>query len=76
VSRKELKSAVQTLAEQIASKSSSAIRIGKRALRQQSTMDVRDAYKHAGKTMVDNMETYDAREGISSFLQKRQPVWR
>ena len=76
VEREELSSAVELLAEQIAHKSSSAIRIGKRTLWQQSAMDIRDAYSLAGTTMVDNMGTSDAREGISAFLQKREPEWR
>ena len=72
----ELSSTVEAIAAQIASKSASAIRIGKRALRRQVEMDIRDAYNLAGDTMVDNMMTFDAKEGINSFLEKRAPNWQ
>lgn len=72
----ELSSTVNAMATQIASKSVSAIRIGKKALRRQVEMGIHDAYSLAGDTMVDNMMTYDASEGISGFLEKRKPDWR
>jgi len=75
VEKNNLSTHVMALAEQIAMKSRSAIRMGKQTFRKQVTMNVEDAYALTGTTMVDNMGTVDAKEGISAFLQKRIPVW-
>lgn len=76
VEKDQLSASVLVLAEQIAVKSTSAIRIGKDAFRKQMTMNVADAYRHTGTTMVDNLGTVDAKEGIRAFLQKRKPAWK
>jgi len=76
VEKKDLHNVVTELAEQIAQKSKSAIRIGKDAFRKQVNMNLQDAYDHTGATMIDNMGTHDAKEGISAFLEKRTPTWR
>ena len=70
-----LEDTVREMAEAIASKSSSAIRLGKQTFRRQVEMDLRSAYAIAGDTMVDNMGTLDAQEGIGAFLEKRAPKW-
>ena len=75
VKKQHLSTHVMQLAEQIAMKSKSAIRMGKQTFRRQVTMNVEDAYALTGTTMVDNMGTVDAKEGISAFLQKRTPTW-
>ena len=63
-------------AQNIASKSSSAIKLGKRVYYQQVTQnDLKKAYETATKGMIDNCSTLDANEGISAFIQKRPPVW-
>jgi enoyl-CoA hydratase/carnithine racemase len=66
---------VNKYAQAIADKSPFAIRLGKRAYYEQSTMNLAEAYDHASRIMVDNMLANDAREGIDAFIEKRKPVW-
>ena len=72
----ELTAAVETLAQRIASKSPYALRLGKRAVRDQSKLDLADAYASASRAIVENMLAADAEEGISAFFEKREPNWR
>ena len=39
-------------------------------------MPISKAYKFTSKIMAENMSSYDAKEGISAFLQKRKPKWK
>ena len=64
------------LAELIASKSSLTLKIGKEAFYKQKEMPLSEAYDYASKVMVDNMLEHDAKEGIESFLEKREPKWQ
>lgn len=38
-------------------------------------MDLARAYEHTSKVMVENLFYEDAKEGISAFLEKREPDW-
>ena len=67
---------VNGLAGAIASKSPTALKLGKAAIHRQAGLDLPEAYKHASRTMVENMLAADAEEGISAFFEKRPPVWR
>ncbi|MCE2501243.1 MAG: enoyl-CoA hydratase [Dehalococcoidia bacterium] len=71
----ELEGRVMELAKQIASASAHTLALGKAAFYQQIEMDRPSAYQFASKVMVDNLQTDDAKEGISAFLEKRSPVW-
>ena len=71
----ELEEQVDELARQIASASAHTLALGKAAFYQQIEMDRPSAYQFASKVMVDNLLADDAKEGISAFLEKRQPVW-
>lgn len=64
------------LARTIASKSSLAVSVGKKAFYEQASMPLPQAYAHAGRVMVDNMLAPDAIEGIEAFMTRRDPVWR
>jgi enoyl-CoA hydratase/carnithine racemase len=66
---------VDQLAQRIAAKSPSAVRLGKRAVRRQAEMNLERAYEDASLVMVENMLANDAGEGISAFLERRQPNW-
>lgn len=63
------------LAQTIAGKLGSAVRVGKRAFYEQAAMPVAAAYAHAGAVMVGNMMQQDTAEGIAAFLEKRPPEW-
>ena len=39
-------------------------------------MPLRKAYNFTSKMMTLNMMSYDAKEGISAFLEKRKPKWK
>ena len=75
VPAEELEGRVMELAKQIASTSAHTLALGKAAFYQQIEMDRPSAYQFASKVMVDNLQTDDAKEGISAFLEKRSPVW-
>ena len=64
------------LAKKIASKSKLLIKIGKKAFYKQLEMSLKEAYKYTSKVMTENMMSFDAHEGISAFLEKRNPKWK
>src|SRR5258707_9650302 len=63
------------LARKIAGKSAAVVKLGKEAFYQQLTMGMVDAHAYASEVMVKNMMARDAGEGISAFVEKRQPRW-
>ena len=71
----ELEQQVDELARQIAAASAQTLALGKAAFYHQIEMNRPAAYQFASKVMVDNLLADDAKEGISAFLEKRQPVW-
>ena len=71
-----LESEVLKLAKKIASKSNLLIKIGKKAFYKQLEMPIKKAYKYTSKVMTENMMFADAHEGISAFLEKRNPKWQ
>ena len=75
-SKTKLEKETLSLARKIASKSNLTIKIGKKAFYKQSEMSLRKAYKYTSKVMTENMMAMDAKEGISSFLEKRKPKWK
>jgi enoyl-CoA hydratase/carnithine racemase len=75
-SKSKLNNEVLKVAKIIASKSNLTIRIGKQAFYKQLEMPLRKAYSYTSKMMTKNMMAIDAKEGISAFLQKRNPKWK
>lgn len=65
----------QTLAAKIASKAPATLRIGKQAFYAQLEMPLPEAYRYCSEVMVQNMLAPDAHEGISAFIEKRDPKW-
>ena len=63
------------LARTIASHSAPTLAIGKRAFNEQIEEPLSVAYALAAKAMVENLAEPDAAEGISAFLEKREPRW-
>jgi enoyl-CoA hydratase/carnithine racemase len=63
------------LAKTIESKLSSAVKIGKEAFYKQITMPLDQAYEYTGEVMVKNMLDRDTEEGVSAFIEKRDPTW-
>ena len=75
-SKSNLNKEVLKVAKTIASKSNLTIKIGKQAFYKQLEMPLRKAYAYTSKMMTVNMMAMDAKEGISAFLEKRQPNWK
>ena len=73
---KELENEVVKLANKISSKSNLTIKIGKKAFYKQLEMPLKKAYNYTSKVMTQNMMAIDAQEGISAFLEKRNPNWK
>lgn len=71
----DLAAETQGLADLVAEKLGSAVRIGKRAFYDQLEMDLAGAYVHAGAVMVENMLDKGTEEGIAAFVEKRRPDW-
>ena len=72
----ELDAAALELARQIASASPLTLRIGKQAFYRQIDVGQDEAYRLMSRTMAENAMTCDAQEGMTAFLEKRQPTWR
>ena len=63
------------LARRIASKSALTVKIGKEGFYRQLEMSLAEAYDYVSDVMVENMLVRDAEEGISAFIEKREPKW-
>ncbi|OAN75502.1 enoyl-CoA hydratase [Jannaschia sp. EhC01] len=70
-----LDATTQELAETIAAKLSSAVKVGKQAFYAQADLTLADAYALTGDVMVENMLNTHTNEGITAFLEKRKPDW-
>jgi len=75
VPRESLRATVDACAAIIAAKSPVAVKLGKAAVRAQAGLSLAEAYERTSRVMVENVLEADAEEGISAFLEKRQPKW-
>ncbi len=75
VPEEDLDTATQSLAETVASKLGSAVRVGKQAFYEQLEMGLDAAYAHTGRVIAENMLHRDTAEGIQAFIEKRPPDW-
>jgi enoyl-CoA hydratase/carnithine racemase len=57
-------------------KSNLVVKIGKKGFYRQLEMPLKKAYKYTSEIMTKNMMASDAKEGISAFLEKRNPNWK
>ncbi|MGX9350269.1 enoyl-CoA hydratase [Shimia sp. W99] len=71
-----LEAATTELAETVAGKLGAAVKIGKESFYTQLQMPLDAAYDYTGDAMVQNMLYRDTEEGISAFLEKRDPNWQ
>ena len=76
VSEEKLEDAVMSLAIKILSKPDAIVKLGKEAFYNQYEMSLADAYTYTSKVMTLNSLNDDAKEGIASFLEKREPIWK
>ncbi len=71
-----LELAVVDLIEAIARSSAHTVATGKHAFYEQVDRGESAAYEHCELVMTENALAHDAQEGMTAFLEKRQPVWR
>lgn len=71
VAAEQLQEETRKMAELVAGKPSSTVKIGKQAFYKQLEMPLHDAYQYAAAIMVENMLNKDAEEGIGAFIEKR-----
>jgi enoyl-CoA hydratase/carnithine racemase len=76
VPAEQLDAAADELAETIAGKLGTAVRIGKEAFYRQAEMPLDEAYAYTRDVMVENMLYRDTEEGIAAFIEKRPPEWQ
>ena len=72
----ELHAATLALARKIATASGFTVGLGKAAFYTQIELDQPKAYAYAKEVMSMNALDGDAREGITAFLERRQPIWK
>jgi enoyl-CoA hydratase/carnithine racemase len=75
VPSQELETAVADLVAAIARSSAYTVATGKHAFYDQVDRPEHEAYEHCKVVMADNALAPDAQEGMSAFLEKRQPRW-
>ena len=75
VPSEELEPAVAQLVQAIAMSSAYTVATGKQAFYSQIDRAEDDAYEHCGLVMTENALAHDAQEGMTAFLEKRDPVW-
>ena len=75
VPTEDLEAETRALADKLAGKLGSAVKIGKEAFYQQIEMPLAAAYSYTGQVMVENMLNQDTEEGIAAFIEKRKPEW-
>lgn len=75
VDPEDLEYRTQVLAEKISAASPLTVKIGKRAFYEQIDLPQREAYRAMAQTMASNAVTHDAQEGMTAFLERREPRW-
>ncbi|TCS64391.1 enoyl-CoA hydratase [Varunaivibrio sulfuroxidans] len=73
VKAEELETAADTLARKIATKSPTAVAMGKLQFYRHIDRPLEEAYTIAAQTMACNMMHPDAQHGIDAFIEKRPP---
>jgi enoyl-CoA hydratase/carnithine racemase len=75
VAPEHLEAETSKLADLIASKPRTTVKVGKEAFYKQVEMGLSDAYDYASRVMTENMLAAEAEEGIGAFVEKREPKW-
>jgi enoyl-CoA hydratase/carnithine racemase len=76
VSADQLAQETMVWAQKISEASPVILDIGKQAFYTQVNLADSQAYDFAKEVIVNNLFTEDAKEGLSAFLEKREPEWK
>ena len=76
VPAEQLEAETAEWANTIASKSPLALKLGKEALTAIEDMELNQSLSYLQNMVTVLMGSEDANEGISAFLEKRQPTWK
>jgi enoyl-CoA hydratase/carnithine racemase len=75
VEAEKLNETVIRIADSIMSKPRKVIAAGKKVFYKQLEVSIEKAYEIATKCLTENMLGDDAAEGVTAFIEKRQPKW-
>jgi enoyl-CoA hydratase/carnithine racemase len=76
VPRSELDAAVAEMTEQLASKSSVIVKLGKRSFYAAEDMSFDSAIDYLAGMLTVCLESEDTIEGVTAFIEKRAPQWK
>lgn len=76
VPRDQLNAKVDEIIEKITSKSPAILRLGRRAFYTMRDMEYEKALEYLSSMLAINTMADDVAEGISAFLEKREPHWK
>jgi len=76
VPREQLDARVDEITKRIASKSPAILRLGRRAFYTMRDMEYEKALEYLSSVLAINTVADDVAEGISAFLEKREPQWK
>ena len=76
VPRDQLDVKVDEIAQKLAKKSPATIRLGRRAFYTMRDMEYEKALEYLSSMLAINTMAEDVAEGIASFIEKRDPVWK
>jgi enoyl-CoA hydratase/carnithine racemase len=76
VAAADLDTATDELTTELAKKSPAVLRIGREALQMASGMSYRESLHYLKTMLTVNANLDDAVEGVTAFLQKRDPEWK
>ncbi len=67
---------VDTLADELANKSPAILKLGKDALNNSESMPFSEALDYLSTMLTMSILTEDSKEGLTAFIEKRQPQWQ
>ncbi len=76
VPREQLNTKVDEITKKITSKSPAILRLGRRAFYTMRDMEYEKALEYMASVLAINTMAEDVAEGITAFLEKREPKWK
>ena len=76
VPREQLDAKVDEITKKITSKSPAILRLGRRAFYTMRDMEYEQALEYLASVLAINTMAEDVAEGITAFLEKREPQWK